>query len=252
MITSPELENLDNIRHGFFTRQGGVSDGIFSSLNCGYGSDDYKDKVAENRRRVSAALGGGDLCTIYQCHSSRAAYVDDVWERENAPEADAMVTDRKGIILGILTADCAPVLFADKNAGVIGAAHAGWKGAIGGIIENTVSLMEDTGAKKENIIAVVGPCIGSKSYEVGSEFHENFINHDSANDKFFANGYKPGKFFFNLPGYVTHKLELAGVGEVSYTGNDTLKEEDSFFSYRRNTIQGEKQYGRQMSAICLG
>jgi YfiH family protein len=225
-----------NFRHGFFTRQGGASKGIFASLNCGPGSGDAREDVMENRRRVGEALGG-KLLTLYQIHSANAVLVKEPWEV--GPEADAMATDVPGLGLGILTADCAPVLFADAQAGVIGAVHAGWKGALAGVTEAAIAAMESLGAKRARIAAAIGPCISQANYETGAEFRERF-------DARFFDGRH-----FDLEGYVAQRLAQAGIGNVERLGVCTYAREEEFFSYRRATHRGEKDYGRQVSAIVL-
>ncbi len=252
-ITDSGLASLRGVRHGFFTRLGGVSGGIYTSLNIGFGSDDDKSSVTENRRRTMEALGLPEkaLTTTYQVHSATAVRAVTPWAHADAPEADGLVTNTPGVALGIATADCAPVLFADEKAGVIGACHAGWKGAHGGISDATISAMEELGARRADIIAVVGPCIAQPSYEVGAEFRASFLDLNTAYDRFFKPGVRPDKFQFDLPGFVTSKLVDAGVAQAGWLGRDTKAEEDEFFSYRRTTLNGEKDYGRLLSAIAL-
>jgi YfiH family protein len=254
MITLSALNEFTRIRHGFFTREGGVSEGIHASLNCGPGSKDDPAKVAENRRRAMALLDldPSALATLYQCHTADVVVVEKPWADTERPQADAMVTTRPGLALGILTADCAPVLFADAKAGIVGAAHAGWKGALGGVLDNTVAAMVKLGAKPLNIVAAIGPCIGQRSYEVGPEFPAPFLAEDAANSDFLApSPRKAGHFLFDLPGYVSRKLSKLGVIEVTRVPADTLRDENRFFSYRRATLKGESDYGRQLSAIVL-
>ena len=241
------------VEHGFFTRQGGVSEGIFASLNCGFGSADDDARVAENRRRAVAALGLAPerLVTCYQSHSAAAVTVEQPWRLEDRPRADAMVTRRPGIALGVLSADCAPVLFADAAAGVVGAAHAGWRGALGGVLDATVAAMTELGAGPARIVAAVGPCIGWASYEVGPEFPAPFLAEDAANAAFFIPAERAGHHRFDLPGYVARRLARLGLGEVGRSGGDTAAEPDRFFSYRRSRLLGEGDYGRALSAICL-
>jgi YfiH family protein len=222
--------------HGFFGRAGGVSQGIFASLNCGPGSGDARADVVENRRRVSEAMGA-KLLTLYQIHSAEAVVVGEPWEQ--GPQADAMATNVAGLALGILTADCAPVLFADMEARVIGAAHAGWKGAVGGVTDSAIAAMETLGASRARIAAAVGPCISQANYETGPEFRERF------DAKYFA-----GRRF-DLEGYVAERLAAAGIGSVERVSACTYAREDDFFSFRRATHRGEKDYGRQVSAIAL-
>lgn len=252
MITLSALNEVNRIRHGFFTREGGVSAGIYASLNCGPGSDDDPKAVAENRSRAMALLDlpAEALVTVYQMHSADVAVVEGPWPGET-PRADAMVTTRPGVALGILTADCAPVLFADGRAGVIGAAHAGWRGAVGGVLDNTVAKMVQLGARKSAIVAAVGPCIGQRSYEVGPEFPAPFLAEDAGNADFFAPSPRQGRHLFDLPGYVSRRLARLGVTEVTRVPADTCRDESRFFSYRRTTLRGEKDYGRQLSAIVL-
>lgn len=253
MIQAPQLAELDGVQHQFFTRRGGVSSGLYSSLNCGYGSADPPDNVRENRRRAATAFGLGerDLLTVHQIHSTDVLTVSsERWTSPGAPKADALVTDRPGVVLGVLAADCAPVLFADGDGGVIGAAHAGWKGALGGVVDTTLAAMEKLGARRERIRAVIGPCIGARSYEVGPEFPAPFVAQAPANAAFFKPAARAGHFMFDLPGYLVHRLTLAGV-MVSATGHDTLAANEDFFSYRRNTLQGVRDYGRGLSAVAL-
>ena len=242
---------LLDLPHGFLSRSGGVSTGELQGLNVGYGSSDDRDSIAENRRRaIDAVLPGAGLATVHQVHSAEVVTVDRPWPQEERPHADAMVTDRSGILLGILTADCAPVLFADAQAGVIGAAHAGWRGAIAGVTDATVEAMEKLGAKRDRIAAAVGPCIGQASYEVDDAFRDRFIADDSHNERFFLPGLAD-KPHFDLEGYVTARLILAGLESVEPLGLDTYPASDRFFSYRRATHRGEADYGRQVSLIGL-
>lgn len=247
------LKELPGLRHGFMTRAGGVSEGIYASLNCGYGSNDEAARVAENRRRAAArlALPGDALVTAYQTHSTRIAEVTAPHAPDNAPEVDAMVTDRPGIALGILTADCAPVLLADAGARVIGAAHAGWRGAVSGIVEETIAAMERKGARRARIVAAIGPCIGADSYEVGPEFPAPFLAQDPANARFFHPASRAGHFLFDLAGYVEARIRAAGISAIERTPADTCAEPDRFFSYRRTTQQGLRDYGRLVSLIAL-
>ena len=253
MILLDSLNGLANIRHGFFTRVGGISDGIYAGKNCGFGSGDDPDNVARNRARCIAEMADGvaALVTAYQVHSSAAAVVEAPWQPKDAPQVDGLVTDRPNIALGILTADCAPILFADSEAGVIGAAHAGWKGASGGILEATVLAMESLGAAARRIVAAVGPCIAQASYEVGPEFRDRFLAQDRANDRFFQAGRRPGHPHFDLKGYVVAQLDGLGLAGIEADGHDTVAEEELFFSYRRATLRGEDDYGRGLSAIMI-
>ena len=249
------LSALDTggIRHGFFTREGGVSEGLFASLNCGFGSGDDAGKVAENRGRAMAALSleRDRLATCYQLHSPAVVVVDEVWRREDQPRADAMVTRRPGIALGILSADCAPVLLADAEARVVGAAHAGWRGALSGVLEATVRAMTALGAAPGRLRAGIGPAIAQASYEVGPEFPTPFLAEDPANAGFFADAPRAGHFLFDLAGYIARKLERLGVPRIERSGGDTAAEADRFFSYRRACLRRERDYGRELSAICL-
>ncbi len=248
-LTAANLER-SSITHGFFTRRGGVSEGVYGSLNCGYGSSDDRDRVAENRSRVMAALAPAEhLVTLYQVHSPDVVAVTTPWVPEAAPQADAMVTDRPGVALGILTADCVPLLLADAKASVVGAAHAGWRGAGLGVVGKTVEAMVELGAAVERIAAAVGPAIGPDSYEVGGEVYESFVDRGEANGAFF----RPmgDRWLFDLPGYVVAELSCAGVRDPVVIGRDTLQEDATFFSYRRSCKSGESDYGRQLSAIVL-
>jgi YfiH family protein len=241
--------SLGDFPHGFLGRRGGVSRGQLAGLNVGYGSSDEPTAIDENRRRaVAAILRGAELATVHQVHSAQVIQAERPWPQGQRPRADAMVADRPGLLLGILTADCAPVLFADAAAGVVGAAHAGWRGAIAGVTDSTVEAMERLGARRENIHAAVGPCIGQRSYEVDEEFRSRFVAHDAANSRFFAqeSGAKPR---FDLEAYVVHRLIAAGVGEVEALNLDTYADAERFYSYRRATHAGEPDYGRQLSAI---
>jgi hypothetical protein len=241
------------VRHGFFTREGGVSSGVFASLNCSLRSGDDLATVGENRRRAMAELGlGADaLASVYQVHSADVVMVEQPWPSGERPKADAMVTKRKGLALGILTADCAPVLFADERAGIVAAAHAGWRGAVGGVLEATVAKMLEEGASLARLIAVIGPCIGFNSYEVGPEFPAPFLAQDPDNARFFRAAQRPRHHLFDLPGYARARLAVAGVPHIDWIGGDTAREEERFFSWRRTCLKGEKQFGHQLSAICL-
>ena len=253
MITLSALNDFTRVRHGFFTREGGVSQGIYAALNCGPGSSDDPAAVEENRRRAMAMLDlpPESLATLYQAHTADVVVVTEPWSADRRPTADAMVTDRPGIALGILTADCAPVLLADGKAGVVGAAHAGWKGALGGVLDNTVRAMVALGAKPDRMVAAIGPCIGHRSYEVGAEFPTPFLAEDTANVDFFAPAPRAGHALFDLPGYISRKLARLGVLDVTRVPADTCRDEGRFFSYRRTTLRGESDYGRQLSAILL-
>ena len=242
--------NLENVAHGFFGRTGGVSQELYASLNCGAGSKDTPDAVRENRARIVAALArGANLVTLNQVHSAEAITVTAPFEKP--PQADAMVTATPGILLGILTADCAPVLFADREAGVIGAAHAGWKGALGGVTDATVLAMEKLGAQRSRIRAAIGPCIACDNYEVGPEFAAHFTTADPANTAFFMPAERPGHSLFDLDRYVAHRLQGAGIAAPERLGACTYARESDFFSFRRATHRGEPDYGRQITAIAL-
>jgi YfiH family protein len=240
-----------NIAHGFFGRQGGVSTGIFESLNCGPGSGDVRESVAENRRRVMAQLGDGKLATLHQIHSPGAITVTDAWDMGQGLQADAMATNVPGTALGILTADCAPILFADAQARVIGAAHAGWKGALSGVIESVLTEMEKLGANRAHIAAAIGPCISQQNYEVGPEFRTRFVEADSANARFFIPSEKPHHFHFDLEGFAAARLAAAGIGAIEPLSACTYARQGDFFSFRRTTHRKESDYGRQVSAIML-
>lgn len=251
-LTAPALRRLPGIRHGFFTRTGGCSEGIYAGLNCGPGSRDAPEAVAENRRLAAAALGGEEtrLATLYQVHGAECLVIGAGRRLDLRPQADGLVTRETGVILGILTADCVPVLFADGSVPVIGACHAGWKGALGGILEATLTRLIEAGARPERLIAAIGPAIARASYEVGPEFPKPFLAEAAANERYFTPSPRPGHFRFDLPAYVAARLARAGVGEVADLGRDTYAEE-TFFSYRRATHRGEADYGRQLSAIVL-
>jgi hypothetical protein len=253
MLTLGPLNEVACIRHGFFSRSGGVSDGAYNSLNCGYGSGDAAEKVSENRDRAMAMLelGGGRLVTAYQCHSTEVAVVEEPWQREDAPKVDAMVTRRPRLALGILSADCAPVLMADAKGRAVGAAHAGWRGALAGILEATIEAMIALGAEREAIVVGVGPLIGQRSYEVGPEFPAPFLAQSEDNGDFFYPARREGHFMFDLKGYIGRRLGRAAVGRVQILPCDTCAEEDRFFSYRRSRLRGESDYGRGLSAIYL-
>lgn len=247
ILTSPDLRP---VQHGFFTRKGGASSGVFSGLNCGPGSTDMAEMVEINRARVAEAMGvtPAHLVTVHQVHSPDVAVITGPLAEK--PRADAMVTATPGLALGILTADCQPVLFADRRAGVIGAAHAGWKGAIDGVLERTVEAMEGLGARREDITAVIGPCISQRAYEVGPEFFTRFYDDDPAWSRFFTQG-NGDRYLFDLPGFGLMKLREAGVGEALWGGWCTWSDEERFYSYRRTTQRKEADYGRLISVIRL-
>ncbi|HEX8382124.1 MAG TPA: peptidoglycan editing factor PgeF [Sphingomonas sp.] len=243
---------LEGVRHGFLGRRGGVSTGVAAGLDLGRrGQDEIGPDLAENRRRAVAAVApGAVLQTSYQIHSAEVVTLREPLDDQARPRADAMVTDRPGLLLGILTADCAPVLLADRKAGVIGAAHAGWKGALAGITDRTLDAMEALGADRSRIVAAIGPCIARASYEVDGAFRARFATDDPANARFFADA-RPGHHRFDLEGYVAHRLGQAGVRRVEALGLDTYADEARFYSYRRATHRNEPDYGRQIAVIGL-
>jgi YfiH family protein len=253
MITLGILSDDASIRHAFFTRQGGVSEGLFASLNCGFGSGDNLERVARNRGIAMERLGfpPDRLVTCHQIHSATAIVVETSWLPGVAPNADGLVTRVPGLALGVLTADCAPILFHDPFANVIGAAHGGWRGALGGIVEATLVQMVAIGAAQSSIRAAIGPCIGRVSYEVGAEFLQQFLVEDLASGAFFEPGPRGGHFMFDLPGYVEYRLARAGIAMVERVSRDTAAEEEHFFSYRRSCLRGEGAYGRGLSAIAM-
>ncbi|MFN3481505.1 MAG: peptidoglycan editing factor PgeF [Rhabdaerophilum calidifontis] len=240
-------------RHAFFTREGGVSRGLYRGLNGGLGSDDDPADVAENRARMAAHLGVGPerLLSLYQIHSALAVPVVAPWDSASRPRADAMVTERPGLAIGVGTADCGPVLFADPEARVIGAAHAGWKGALGGVLEATLDGMEALGARRARILAALGPMLSQAHYEVGPEFEARFRAEDPANARFFREGARPGHPHFDLPGYLRARLEHAGIAAIDDLAHCTYSDETRFYSYRRKTHRGEADYGRHIAAIVL-
>lgn len=252
VLTAPSLGALKGVRHGFFTRRGGVSTGLYESLNTGPGSGDRPEAVAENRRRVAALFGAAPdaLLTCWQIHSAIAHVAEAPWAG-GRPEGDAVATRTAGLVCSVLTADCAPVLLADPGAGVVAAVHAGWKGALDGVVAAAVAAMESLGAHAADTVAIVGPCIAQASYEVGLEFLERFTAKDPASARFFAPGATAEKRQFDLPGFVLQRLEQAGVGGAEWIGRDTCAEADAFFSNRRAFQQGEADYGRLISAIAL-
>ncbi|MCR9281011.1 MAG: peptidoglycan editing factor PgeF [Rhodobacteraceae bacterium] len=253
MKIEADVLKLDGIRHGFFTRQGGVSGGIYTSLNIGLGSDDERSSVLENRNRVAGQLGiGADrLVSPYQIHSADVITVSAPFAQDADRKADALVTATPGLAIGIATADCGPLLFADTKAGVIGAAHSGWKGAVTGILQNTVAAMEALGATRTNITAVLGPTISQGAYEVGPEFKERFLQEHPDNTRYFKPSERAEHFMFDLPAFITDKLQALGLGAVADLALCTYADEDRFFSYRRTTHRKEPDYGRQISAIAL-
>jgi len=249
VLTSPLL-GVAGVRHAFFTRQGGVSEGIYASLNVGLGSRDGPDAVRENRRRAAAHFGADDILTAYQIHSAEAVLAEGSWP-DGAPQADAVVSATPGVVCGALAADCAPVLLADPEARVVAAAHAGWKGALTGVVEAAIARMEGLGARRDRLRAAVGPCIGPRSYEVGLEFLERFTAEDPAYAGFFHPGGSAEKRMFDLPAFVLGRLRSAGVERCEWIGRDTCAEPELFFSNRRAFKQAEPDYGRLLSAIML-
>lgn len=250
MLRAASLE-APNIRHAFFTRHGGASGGLYASLNGGIGSRDAPENVRENRARMVRALGAKHLVTAYQVHSPHVVVADQAWTRENAPRADAVVTRTRSLAVGITTADCGPVLLADSEAQVIGAAHVGWKGALAGILEATIAAMEKLGAARARIHVALGPMIRQRSYEVGPEFVARFLDADASNARFFAGAKADGHARFDLAGHILSRLERAQVGRVEDLGRCTYAEAENFFSYRRATHRAEPDYGRHISAIAL-
>ena len=254
MIKSPALDQYKGIKHGFLTRQDGVSQGLYSSLNCGYGADEAKENVTKNRTIALERMGSphAKLVTGYQIHSAKVEIVKAPWNcPEDAPQVDALVTDQPEIALGIMTADCAPVLFVDPDAQIVGAAHAGWQGAIKGVTDSTIDAMESLGATKSNIYTAIGPCIAQASYEVGAEFANRFFEDTEDNMTYFIPSPREGKFLFDLRQYVGDRLKKYGVKQVSISKNDTYAEEKLFFSYRRSCHRKEADYGRGISIISL-
>jgi hypothetical protein len=252
-ILIDHLSALPGIAHGFFSRRGGDSKGIYASLNCGVGSQDDPASVQENRARVAACLGARKLVSAYQVHGTTAVVVDarSAAEAAQRPKADALVTATRGVAVGVLTADCAPILLADAQAGVVGAAHAGWRGALAGVAEAVLGAMEDLGASRRRIRAAVGPCIGSNAYEVGPELEAAFLEQDPANARFFTRASPLRRPLFDLSGYVASRLGRAGAGLVAAANICSYATDDAFFSYRRSRQRGEADYGRQISAIVL-
>ena len=253
MLTADSLETLPGIRHGFFSRQGGVSDGAYASLNCGFGSGDEPDRVAANRGRAMQRLGAPTdrLATAYQVHSDRAAVVETPWRVDERPRADALVTRTPGLALGVLTADCVPLLLADQEARVVAAVHAGWRGALAGVAERAIDAMTALGARADGIAAAIGPAIEQPSYEVGPDFPDLFVDRDPADQDFFAPAPRNGHFLFDLKGYVARRLALAGIERIAGLAADTCAEPERFFSYRRTCLEGGHEYGRLLSAIYL-
>jgi polyphenol oxidase len=253
MIEAPALAALPGIRHGFFTRIGGVSTGIYASLNGGIGSRDTPENVAQNRTRMAAALGVRPprLLTAYQTHSAAVVTAAAPWSPDQRPQADAIVTRTPGLAIGVTTADCGPVLFADPQAGVVGAAHAGWRGAFTGVLEATVAAMERCGAARSRLVAGLGPMIRQANYEVGPEFVTRFRAADAANERFFQASARPDHALFDLAGYIAARLRGCGIARIEDTGRCTYGEPQVFFSYRGSTHRGEPDYARHLNAIAL-
>jgi polyphenol oxidase len=253
MIEAPSLAALAGIRHGFFTRAGGVSDGIYASLNGGVGSRDVPARVAENRARMAAALAVQPerLLTAYQTHSADVVTADVPWNPDARPRADAIVTRTRGLAIGVTTADCGPVLFADAQAGVVGAAHAGWRGAFGGVLEATIDALERCGADRTRVVVALGPMIRQPNYEVGPEFLARFTAAKAANARFFQESARAGHALFDLAGYIAARLRACGVDRIEDIGRCTYGEPAEFFSYRASTHRGETDYGRHVNAIAL-
>ena len=247
MLTAPALDGAPGVLHGFFTRKGGVSEGLYGSLNCGFSTGDARERVQANRDRAVARLGlaADRLAAVQQVHSARVVVIGDDWEPGALEQADALATRRRGVALGILGADCAPVLLADAEAGVIGAAHAGWRGALDGVTDSVIDAMAGLGAEPARIVAAIGPCIAQASYQIGPEFPAPFLAQDPANAAFFADGR------FDLPGYLRARLERRGLAVVAPSPSDTLARPDLFFSHRRATHESGGVAGRQLSAIAL-
>jgi len=253
MLQASSLATLDRIRHAFFTRFGGVSQGVYASLNGGVGSNDAPDKVAENRSRMAVTLGVNPdrLLTPYQIHSPDVVVADKPWTCANRPRADAIVTRVPRLAIGVSTADCGPLLFADSEAGVVGAAHAGWRGALTGVIETTIATMERIGADRGRITAALGPTIRQPNYEVGPEFVERFVTADPGNAGFFTASQRTGHAMFDLTGYIAERVRQAGIVQFEDLGLCTYAEPERFFSYRRTTLRAEPDYGRHINAIAL-
>ena len=252
MLASPLLSSIPGLRHAFFTRHGGVSGGFYESLNGGLGSDDDPANVAENRRRMAEQMGvtPSHFLSVWQIHSPDAVVASGPWESAARPRADALVTRTEGLAIGVTAADCGPILFVDPNARVVGAAHAGWKGALSGILESTVEAMEKLGAERSGIVAAIGPLIRQHSYEVGGEFIERFVEADAENALFFLPSAREGHAMFDLAGFIRMRLENNGVLMIDDIGIDTYSD-DRFYSYRRSVHRKEPDYGRHVHAIAL-
>lgn len=251
MTDTPFIQAGLGLPHGFFTRAGGVSEGPFASLNCSLSGQDARAHVLENRGRAAQALGAApeSLVGLTQVHGAEVAVVETAWAPGAGPRADAMVTARPGIALGIVTADCAPVLFADATAGVVGAAHAGWRGALSGVLEATLAAMVQLGADPARVVAAIGPCIGQSSYEVGADLRDAVLARATEDARFFADGTRAAHWQFDLAGYCVARLRAAGIGQATATGQDTLAEEARFFSHRRRTLAGGGLIGHQIAVI---
>jgi polyphenol oxidase len=242
---------LGDVPHGFLGRRGGVSTGIYAGLNVGLGSDDERTAVIENRKRAAqAVLADATLVRVHQLHSADVVTITGTPDQDHPPKGDAIVTNQPGVLLGIVTADCVPVLFADAQAGIVGAAHAGWKGAISGITDNTITSMEALGADRSRITCAIGPCIAQKSYEVSADFFRHFLEADEKNEHFFTDG-RPAHYQFDIEGYVAARLATMGIKHVACLGEDTYSQDTRFFSYRRSCHRNEPEYGRQISLIGL-
>jgi YfiH family protein len=252
MVQAKNLSALPDVRHAFFTREGGVSQGLYTSLNAGIGSGDNPANVKENRTRMAKTVGVAPerFLTAYQIHSPDVAVAENAWRHDSRPRADAIVTKVAGLAVGVSTADCGPVLFADPQARVIGAAHAGWRGALAGVLETTIAAMEKLGAERSRIVAAVGPMISQQNYEVGSEVIEQFTKADPGNARFFASG-REGHAQFDLPGFIVAQLGKAGVTQVENLGLCTYADPQRFYSFRRTTHRQEPDYGRHINAIAL-
>jgi len=251
MIKAPVIADISGVSHGFFTRQGGHSRGIFASLNTGLGADEDKETILKNRQIVADKLGAEQLVTPYQYHSAVVLNVDTAWDWQSPPKADGLVTRQKGLAIAVNTADCTPVIFADVKREVVGIAHAGWKGTVGGVLEATVVAMTELGARRENIVAAIGPTISQENYEVGPEFVEQFLADDPDSARFFIASERAGHAMFDLPACVMARLQKCHLKQIENLALCTYGDEERFFSYRRATHRSEPDYGRQMSAVCL-
>lgn len=252
MIEAASLANIAGIAHGFFTRKGGHSDGLFRSLNCGYGSGDDRSRVGKNRAEAANQLNlaPSHLVSLYQVHSPTVVVVREPWTAETAVQGDGMVTNQPGIGLGVLTADCAPIIFAAKGVSAVGIAHAGWKGALAGITSSMMEAMEQLGAKRSSLVAVIGPTISKRAYEVGSEYRERFVAAEAKNATFFTSGNNE-KYYFDLPGYLLDRIQREGIAEVHNLDLCTYSDEEQFFSFRRSVHREELKYGRLLSAVAI-